>query len=647
MVASARVTVTDADEAKVRAHQGLPSWDGHPLDDTAGQVHDMDEIAFALRHDERLRVAGCVRLDEGRVGDPDLRRKEQWEKSAQANKGLNFANLLGFGDLGSPPLSAAEEYSLHSRYLAKANSMNLSDIAEMKIIYRGGVDSEGRTVMVVVGAHFLLRCLDLERFVLYVVKEFEPLIQKPYAIVYFHSAASLQPQPDLGFMKRLQQILGRKHQINLHAIYVLHPTVGLRTAILAMQLFVDREVWKKVVYVDRLVQLFRYVPREQLTIPDFVFHVWEGYTRAVYWSVATLTTVGYGDLHPSNPGEMAFAVVYVLFNLGLAAYIVGNMTNLVVSSSTAALTLRDTLRGVSMFGAKNHLPEALTEQMAESVLLSLDTKDQELMSEMPRAVRSGIAQHMFRDTVEGAYLFRGVSEGLVVELVSDMATTSQFFPPKADVVQQNETPTDCYIVVSGSVDVLVTAVDGSETVVARAGPRGMAGDIGVVLNVPQPFTVRCRRLTQVVRVSQRHLLRALRSPRTGDADRVFCNFVQHLESPMWQFAREEAPFFRDVPAQLRAGAAAAAASSMRGEIISVHGMEEADQPVRREPKRLVIHHKSANGAGKLVCLPGSMKELMKVGEAKFGKAVTKVLTVDGAEVEEIDVLRDGDHLFLC
>lgn len=36
--------------------------------------------------------------------------------------------------------------------------------------YRGGVDSEGRPVMVVVGAHFLLRCLDLERFILYVVK---------------------------------------------------------------------------------------------------------------------------------------------------------------------------------------------------------------------------------------------------------------------------------------------------------------------------------------------------------------------------------------------------------------------------------------------------------------------------------------------
>ncbi|GKA54744.1 protein GDAP2 [Tanacetum coccineum] len=126
------------------------------------------------------------------IKDPDQRREEQWEKTAQSQNGFNFAKILGFGDLGGPQLSASEEYSLHSRYLAKANSLNLAEIAEMKIVYRGGVDSEGRPVMVVVGAHFLLRCLDLERFVLYVVKEFEPVIQKAYSIVYFHSAASLQ-----------------------------------------------------------------------------------------------------------------------------------------------------------------------------------------------------------------------------------------------------------------------------------------------------------------------------------------------------------------------------------------------------------------------------------------------------------------------
>ncbi|KAI3696346.1 hypothetical protein L1987_79360 [Smallanthus sonchifolius] len=57
----------------------------------------------------------------------------------------------------------------------------------------------------------------------------------------------------------------------LQAIYILHPTFGLKTAILALQLLVDGMVWKKAVYVDRLLQLFSYVPRDQLTIPDFVF----------------------------------------------------------------------------------------------------------------------------------------------------------------------------------------------------------------------------------------------------------------------------------------------------------------------------------------------------------------------------------------
>ncbi|KAI3767843.1 hypothetical protein L2E82_18272 [Cichorium intybus] len=68
------------------------------------------------------------------IEDPDQRRKEQWERIARAQNGFNFAKMLGFGDFGGPKLSAAEEHSLHSRYLTKSNSLNLSEIAEMKIL---------------------------------------------------------------------------------------------------------------------------------------------------------------------------------------------------------------------------------------------------------------------------------------------------------------------------------------------------------------------------------------------------------------------------------------------------------------------------------------------------------------------------------
>lgn len=58
------------------------------------------------------------------------------------------------------------------------------------------------------------------------------------------------------------------------------------------------------------------------------------YVTSVYWSITTLTTTGYGDLHAVNTNEMIFDIFFMLFNLGLTAYLIGNMTNLVVHGTS-------------------------------------------------------------------------------------------------------------------------------------------------------------------------------------------------------------------------------------------------------------------------------------------------------------------------
>lgn len=54
----------------------------------------------------------------------------------------------------------------------------------------------------------------------------------------------------------------------------------------------------------------------------------------MYWSITTLATVGYGDLHPVNTWEKFFGFFFMLFSMGLGAYLIGNMTNLVVHGTT-------------------------------------------------------------------------------------------------------------------------------------------------------------------------------------------------------------------------------------------------------------------------------------------------------------------------
>ena len=49
------------------------------------------------------------------------------------------------------------------------------------------------------------------------------------------------------------------------------------------------------------------------------FHILEGWTWATsfYFSVATLTTVGYGDIAPSSDETRVFAAFFILFGVGV------------------------------------------------------------------------------------------------------------------------------------------------------------------------------------------------------------------------------------------------------------------------------------------------------------------------------------------
>ncbi|KAI4380924.1 hypothetical protein MLD38_007057 [Melastoma candidum] len=183
--------------------------------------------------------------------------------------------------------------------------------------------------------------------------------------------------------------------------------------------------------------------------------IWLGYTYSMYWSIVTLTTVGYGDLHAVNTMEKAFNMLYMLFNIGLTAYLIGNMTNLVVHSAVRTFVMRDSINEILQFASKNRLPEGLKEQMLSHMQLKFKTAElqqEEVLEDLPKAIRSGIAQHLFRRTVEKAYLFKGVSEDLIVQLVSEMK--AEYFPPNVEIILQNEVPTDFYIVTSGAVDVI-------------------------------------------------------------------------------------------------------------------------------------------------------------------------------------------------
>ncbi|GJU50596.1 reverse transcriptase domain-containing protein [Tanacetum coccineum] len=77
-----------------------------------------------------------------------------------------------------------------------------------------------------------------------------------------------------------------------------------------------------------------------------------------------------------------------------------------------------------------------------------------------------------------AYLFHGVPNDLLFQLVSKMK--AEYFPPKEDVILQNEAPMDFYVLVTGTVELMVTR-NGVEILLEKLKPANV-GDGTVIMN---------------------------------------------------------------------------------------------------------------------------------------------------------------------
>lgn len=73
----------------------------------------------------------------------------------------------------------------------------------------------------------------------------------------------------------------------------------------------------------------------------------EAYVTSLYWAMTTLSTTGYGDLSAYTMPERIWTVFFMLINLAITAYVIGNMTVLLTKADAAMAAYRDKLTSVT------------------------------------------------------------------------------------------------------------------------------------------------------------------------------------------------------------------------------------------------------------------------------------------------------------
>lgn len=227
------------------------------------------------------------------------------------------------------------------------------------------------------------------------------------------------------------------------------------------------------------------------------------YATSLYWAVVTMGTVGYGDIHAVNVREMIFVMIFVSFNMILQAYLLGNMTALIVKGSPTE-KFRDKMASLLKFMNHHHLPQAIRQLMKSHVLMEFEsgllTEHDHIIATLPSTIRSQVAHSLYYDIIQRVPVFRGCSSEFMDEIVSKV--TEEHFLPGEVVVHQGGASEQYYIVCSGALEEILVHEDGKLEMIEKHQADSIFGEVGVLCNIPQPFTVRVLELCRLLRVDK-------------------------------------------------------------------------------------------------------------------------------------------------
>jgi CRP-like cAMP-binding protein len=97
-------------------------------------------------------------------------------------------------------------------------------------------------------------------------------------------------------------------------------------------------------------------------VPMSLLPLAEQYLWTLYWTITTMTTVGFGDIQPVTEAEIIMSVITMILGGGVFSFIVGNTANLLTRLDSQGQELEDFMERVSDFMQINRVPLGLRDQ---------------------------------------------------------------------------------------------------------------------------------------------------------------------------------------------------------------------------------------------------------------------------------------------
>ena len=169
--------------------------------------------------------------------------------------------------------------------------------------------------------------------------------------------------------------------------------------------------------------------------------IFDKYMLCLFWTLQTITTVGYGTITLSNPIEKMYAIITIIVGATIYSFIVGSISSSVNSDDEISIRWAEKLKVVKQIGHFYHLPDELVERISRFLKKNMSMEAfasgkakvplQKMISELPERLKIELIKYTHKDIISKNSFFFGKSIEFAFNVLSIQNETT--FPPK-DVI---------------------------------------------------------------------------------------------------------------------------------------------------------------------------------------------------------------------